>query len=154
MSLRFWLLGLVCFMAANAWPQDPQVRDVRFEQQGGQIVIRYNLFGRPGKKHSVSVELSDDNGRTFRIKPVSVEGDVGKDVRTGSGKSIIWNMQRDLPQGLEGEDFVFAVNAKLQKGAKTWPYLLGLAAAGGAGAYYFMSKEDKGEITIRVPADM
>ena len=154
MSLRFWVLGLMLFIAANAWPQNPQVTDVRFEQNGEQIVIRYNLNGKPGKKHTVAVELSDDNGKTFRIKPVSVEGDVGKDVRTGSGKSIIWNMQKDFPHGLEGEDFVFAVNARLQKGGKTWPYLLGLAAAGGAGAYYFMSKEDKGEITIRVPGDI
>jgi hypothetical protein len=60
-------------------------------------------------------------------------------------------------RGLEGEDFIFAVNARLQKGVKRWPYLLGAAVADGA-AYFLArsggSEKNKGSVTGRVPGDI
>ncbi|MBN1894363.1 hypothetical protein JW906_07695 [bacterium] len=154
MSFRLFAAGLLVCFAVGIRAQDTQVTEVRFEQDGGKIVIRYDLSGKPGKKYTVFVELSNDEGKTFRIKPHSVLGNVGKNVLPGTGKSIVWDMQRDYPQGLEGEGFVFAVSARLQKSGKKWPYLLGLTLAGGFGYFVLRPKDDKGEMTIRLPEDI
>jgi hypothetical protein len=122
--------------------------------------VCYDLSDKPGKKYTVSTALSKDKGKTYDVDLLSLEGDAGKDITPGINKTITWNMLKDYPRGLEGEDFVFAVDAKLQKGAEKWPYLAGAAVAGGA-AYFVIqsgknggSESNKGSVTIRVPGDI
>lgn len=137
--------------------QELGVRNVRFEDRGETIVIRYELSGRAGKKYTVSVQLSDDGGRTFRIRLRSVFGDVGPNVSPGARKEIVWDLYDDFPAGLSGDDFVFAVDVVLQKDKSKMPYyLLGAGAVGGLA--YFLLKgrgngDPKGSIVISVPSD-
>jgi hypothetical protein len=139
-------------LAAGAFAQSTEVANVRFEQKGGLIVIKYDLYGKTGGKYTVSAALSDDKGKSFEMMAVSLSGDVGRDVTPGSNKTITWRMLMDYPMGLEGDDFVFAVDAKLQKGSSKWPYMVGAAVVGGA-AYVF-TRPKKGSVTIKVPADL
>jgi hypothetical protein len=135
--------------------QDTRVENVRFQEIGETVVIQYDLRGKSDKKYNVSVLLSDDGGRTFRIKPRSVDGDVGKNIPAGTGKKINWYYKKDFPNGLSGGEFVFAVDAELQKGKKTWVYVLGAGAVGGA-VYYFTGKKkesDKGSIVVDIPGE-
>ncbi len=140
--------------------QEVEVKNVTFTQMDELIFIRYDLNGKPSKKYTIDITLSDNYGYSFRIKPRKVQGDVGKDITPGSGKEIIWEMTEDFPNGLEGEGFVFAVDAKLQKngGGKTLYYLLGAGVVGGV--VYFVNQsskssgEDKGSISITIPGEM
>jgi hypothetical protein len=137
--------------------QSPVVQNVTFEQAGDDIIVKYSLTGDLNKKYNVTVSVSDDFGRTYRIHPVSVEGDIGKNVRPGRDKQIIWKLRRDIPGGLEGEGYMFAVDASLQKSGKKWPYFAGAAVAGGVVYFLTSQKEDKpttGSITVQVPVDM
>jgi hypothetical protein len=151
------LILLILLFIIPVLAQNPEVVNVRFEQNGNQIVIQYDLAGKIGKKYTVSAVSSDNGGRTYGIELYSVKGDIGRNISPGYGKTITWDMLKDYPRGLEGDDFVFAVNAKLQKSSKKWPYLLGAAAVGGAVIYAILPKpaeDETGSVLIRVPADI
>ena len=143
--------------------QDVQVRNVTFTQMDELIIIRYDLDGLLNKEYQVKLSLSDDYGASFRIKPYAVRGDVGKGVIPGVGKEIIWTITDDYPTGIEGDGFVFAVDAELKKGgSKFLYYLLGGGVVGGI--VYFVSKgggetgvngePTTGSISITIPGDM
>jgi len=55
----------------EAYAQKPQVKNVRFVDKDKTIVVYYDLVGNHKKKYSVSLSLSDNFGKTFKIKPVS-----------------------------------------------------------------------------------
>ena len=82
------------------------VRDVRFRTYGDKVHIHYTMEGKG--KYEVSLLLSDDGGRTVSIVPKTMSGAVGKGVKPGPDKQIIWDVLRDYPR-LEGSDFVFRV---------------------------------------------
>ena len=84
------------------------VKDVRFRTYGDKVHIYYTLEGRG--EYEVSLRLSDDGGRTFSTVPKSLSGAVGKGVKPGRDKRIVWDVLRDRPR-LEGSDFVFQVLA-------------------------------------------
>jgi hypothetical protein len=153
-----FVLFLVSALAAGFGPPaEGQVRvsNVRFTDLGSTVSIMYDLSGAHGKKYNVSVALSDDGGRTFRIRPRRVGGDVGKGVEPGKNREILWRVREDFPSGLSGSNFVFAVDAELKKGSKAWAYLLGAAVIGG-GVYFAVQGEepsDKGSIVVEVPGE-
>jgi len=138
--------------------QELRVANVRFEQIGETIIVLYDLDGRIGKKYNISLSLSDNFGKTFNIEPKTVSGDVGKNIEPGIGKKITWYMKTDFPEGLNGEGFVFAVDAELQKGGKKWPYIVGAGVVGGV-VYFIAGGKKKsepsktGSIVIDVPGD-
>jgi len=128
LSLAFLFTIIFNFLI---YAQDCKVKNVNFKQQGDNIIIRYDLQGRANKTYKVSLFLSDNGGISYRIKPRSVKGDVGSKVKPGSGKKIIWLMSKDYPDGLEGDRFVFAVDAELKKASKLPVFLLSAGAVGG-----------------------
>lgn len=157
------IIPIILFVIINSQihAQDVKVRNVTFTQMDELIIIRYDLDGRLNKKYKVTLSLSDDFGVTFQIKPKALLGHVGKNITPGNGKEIIWEMTEDYPNGLEGEGYVFAVDAELQKGgSKFLYYLLGGGAVGGI--VYFVTQcagggngtPSKGSISITIPGDI
>jgi hypothetical protein len=149
------LIFLLCF-SSQLPGQDTKVSNVRFEDRGETISVRYDLSGAYGKKFKIVISLSDDNGRTFTIKPQTVRGDVGKNITPGRNKEIFWQVKADFPYGLKGSDFVFAVDAQLQKSGRKWPYVVGVAVV--SGVIYSVTQGKKktgsattGSITVDVP---
>ncbi len=157
-TIRGSALFILLFVTATCVAQTVDVRNVAFEQKGEAIFIRYDLQGIAGKKYQVTVRLSSDYGNTFRIEPKSLAGDAGKNVLPGAGREIRWDFLRDYPNGLEGEGFVFSVEARLQKKAVTWPYIAGGGAVALGAALYFVvtgaGKENTGSFSISVPGDI
>ena len=131
------LLGVIVivFSQSLVQAQECKVSNVTFKQSGGTITIRYDLAGKANKAYTVSVALSDDGGRTFDIKPETLMGNVGDKVKPGKGHEIVWSLTVDFPRGLEGDRFIFAVDAVQKKRGKSGWYLLGAGALGGA-IYY------------------
>jgi len=141
--------------------QELKVRNVRFEEIGEIVRVKYDLDGMTDKKYRISLSLSDDFGKTFKMKPRTVYGDVGKNIQPGLSKQITWYILRDFPEGLSGDGFVFAVDAELQKGGNKLPfYLLGAGVAGGVVYFVVRSSGEKsepepttGSIVISVPTE-
>jgi len=143
--IRFRRISTIIFLfivinSLNA--QEVEVKNVSFTQMDEIIVIKYDLIGKTNKKYTIDISLSDNYGTSFRITPRTVRGDVGKGITPGRGKKIIWEMTEDYPNGLEGEGFVFAVDATLQKsgGGKTLYYELGAGVIATGLGYTFYRK--------------
>ena len=109
-SVVFTLIVLSVFILmpgiSSAWEK---VKNVRFEQVGDDVHIYYDLRG-DADKYKVTVRGSSDGGFTYKLPMKSVSGDIGKKVRPGSGKKIIWKALKDAGE-LEGDEFVFEVEA-------------------------------------------
>jgi len=151
---------IMCFIAvftigfsSSVFAQMCEVKNVKFRQSGDKIIIQYDLDGQAKKNYKVSLALSNNGGQSFRIEPKALTGDVGKKVRPGKNKEIIWEMTSDYPLGIEGGQFVFAVDAELKKGSKMGFYMIGAGAIGGA-VYFFTSMKDdqptKGSIKLNI----
>jgi PKD repeat protein len=108
------------------------VRNVQLEQEDGRVVVSYDLTGT-AKKYNVDLLLSTDGGQNFQPLPLQVTGDVGKGIRPGAGKEIVWMVLDDFPEGLAGEQYRLQVAAKKQ-GGKGLLYLVGGAIVAGGGA--------------------
>ena len=108
--VAFTLIVLLMFILmpgiSSAWEE---VENVRVEQVGDDVHIYYDLRG-DADKYKVTVRGSSDGGRNYRLPMKTVSGDVGKKVRPGSGKRIIWKALKDAGE-LEGDEFVFEVEA-------------------------------------------
>lgn len=158
---RFVFVFMLTLSTQLLFAADVLVQNVRFEQKDEDIYVYYDLGGNAGKKHTVSIKLSDDGGRTFQLRPLAVEGAIGKGVQTGRSKRIIWHFSEDFPLGLSGDNFVFSVQAELQKGRSKLPwYLLGAAVAGG-GTYFVIQSlggdepaTETGSISFDIPGDL
>ena len=153
---------MILFYSGILAAQDLIVKNVKFEQRGESIIVQYDLIGDRNKKYKISLSLSDDYGKTYRILPKTVLGDIGNNVRSGRNKQITWYLKRDIPEGLQGEDFVFAVDAELQKGGSKLPYIL-LGAGVVGGIVYFVTKSNgkdqtteptTGSISIAITGDI
>ena len=148
--VAFWMVPASVLQA-----QVVKVRNVRFEEKGEEILVRYDLDGRPGKKYEISLLLSADYGQSFKIRPEKVKGDVGRGVKPGVGKEIVWYLRKDFPYGLIGDGFVFAVDAELQRASKLPYYLLGGGVVGGV--VYFVARSVKASepstMVVRVPGE-
>jgi len=107
LALFITVLSFVLVPAAGHCQE--RVTNVRAEQQGNQVFIYYDLTGHEGK-YQVKVRGSSNGGKDFDLPMKSVSGDIGKGIRPGRGKTIIWDATRDIRQ-LYGDNFVFEVEA-------------------------------------------
>ena len=160
MILRWYLFfwGFILIIATSASGQNLEVNNVRFVDHGETVIIQYNLDGKPRKKHVVSLSLSYDYGKTFPYIIKKASGDIGRGVRSGEGKEIVWRVHQDFPDGLVGDGFVFAVEAEVQKWNKTPLYVVGAGVLGGVlifTAKKVISESDPttGTIKVIIPND-
>lgn len=155
MRSRLFILFLctvtLFFYDQKIFAQETKVENVRFQDLGETVLIQYDLEGRTDKRYKVSIALSDDNGITFKIKPRSLSGDVGKNIQAGPGKKINWYYKENFPEGLSGSGFVFAVDAELQKGGSKLVWYTGGGVVVGVIVWYLFIREKHGSIVIDVP---
>ena len=151
-----WVYIIVFLMVTAVRAQELEVRNVRFEDKGETVTVMYDLQGNPEKKYEVSVALSHDQGKSFSIYPRHLSGDVGRNVRPGKNKEIVWKLEDDYPFGLVGDAFVFAVTAETQKSrmSRLPYYVLGAGLVGGI-VYYTTRKSPRENttMTIRIPTE-
>jgi len=151
-----WTYLIVFLMVSVVRAQELKVQNVHFEDKGETVTVMYDLQGNPEKKYEVSVALSHDQGKSFSIYPQRLSGDVGRNVKPGKNKEIVWKLEDDYPFGLVGDAFVFAVTAQTQKSriSRLPYYVLGAGLVGGI-VYYSTRKSPRENttMTIRIPAD-
>jgi hypothetical protein len=160
MVRRVCLIAALLFSTQSVIAQvstELSVRNVRFTDLGDTVRVQYDLQANPEKKYTISLLLSYDGGETFPIIPRILSGDAGGNIRAGQKKTIFWHISKDFPEGLIGDEFVFAVEAKLEKPKSKLPYILFTAGVtGGTVALlrYFTRKgpdPTTGTIVIKIP---
>lgn len=93
------------------------IQNVTFRQtDDDKIVITYDILGGEGQTFEVTLLVSPDGGQNYTIVPRTLSGDVGEKVSGGRGKMIIWDVLSDIRR-LEGQTYVFKVQAKTKSGA-------------------------------------
>lgn len=127
MLARVLLAALVLLTAGAgaAYPaergQSPNVvANVRFTVSGLQVTVTYDLHGVRNAKYDVTLVLRKKNDPSFRYLPKVLTGDVGLGRYAGTDRSIVWNMNKEFPRGLRGDDFYFVVKAsEVEPGPQT-----------------------------------
>jgi hypothetical protein len=122
--------------------EDIAVKNVRFEVSGNRILITYDLTGVSDQTYVIKVTLKRRQIQSFEYVPKTVAGDVGAGKYSGNGRQIYWDLFREYPYGLEGDDYYFRVEATMISQASSFLYYLGGGAAVvGVAAYLLLGKK-------------
>jgi len=122
--------------------EDVFVKNVRFEVSGNKILITYDLTGPSDQTYVIKVTLKRRQIPSYEYVPKTVAGNVGEMTNSGTDRKIFWDMFRDYPNGLEGDDYYFRVEATMiSQGSSFLYYLGGGAAVVGAAAYFLLGKK-------------
>ena len=157
--LRF-LTGISALcLGGRLCSQDLKVENVVFKDRGETVEITYDLEGDAEKNYEVTIRLSYNRGATFPFELRGVEGDAGRNVKPGDGKKVMWTVKENFPEGLRGENFVFAVTAQLQKNPVRWPYYVATVGVVGGLVYMGTRKHVRpppttGVFTISIPVEV
>ena len=90
----------------------PVVANVVAEQVDlDRVLIRYDVEDLDGDLMRVSVKVSADNQKSFKVPVTELEGAVGEGIRSGRGKEIVWTISQDVALHQYGENYVVAVEA-------------------------------------------
>lgn len=106
--MKMKLLTMVFLLMAAVYTCAQEI-PVRWEQDGSNIVILYDLPGNPAEAYSIVVTCSEDGGVTYGQPLRSLSGDAGPGIRPGLNKKINWDVFSDR-EVLEG-NLKFRVNA-------------------------------------------
>ncbi len=133
-------IGCMLLNTESGYSQVSSVSEVSYSMRDSDVVVHYNLDGPVDRSYKVAVILKRESEPYFKMLPKNVTGDVGNDAHMGKNKEIVWHLYRDLPDGLDGDDFYFEVNATLlgvEEGGASWLYYVGGALVAGGAAVYF-----------------
>lgn len=140
------LTGLLVFTAAmllidvqHGYCQEFSVKNVFYSMRDSDVVVHYDLVGPADKPYKVRLVLRRKDVPSFKMQPIDVTGDVGTVEHPGKNKEIVWDLYKDMPYGLYGDDYYFEVSVTrmgVQKGGVSWLYYVGGAVLGGAAAVY------------------
>lgn len=87
--------------------------------RGGVVIVSYDLPSTdPAANFSVALEVSDDGGKTYNVRPRTLSGDIGAAVRAGTGKQITWEAARDV-ENLQLDRYRYRVMTEMVRGQST-----------------------------------
>ena len=109
--------------AYTTYGANPEVTNVLASQRtdGSMLVdISYDVSDEDGDSVTISVNVSDDDGFTYTVNATSLTGDLGSEITSGTGKSIVWDAGTDVP-GVSGTEYRVKVIADDGKGDESTP---------------------------------
>jgi len=93
MKKKFLILFFL-FIVSKSSSQDFQITQLQLEFINNQLVITYNIKGKnPDNKFLISIEIKKQNGEP--IKANAITGDIGKNIKPGDARKIIWDIGKD-----------------------------------------------------------
>jgi hypothetical protein len=134
------LIPLTLFLiGGNALSQEKPAREIKVQNprwalEHDIVVVTYDLVADSEGEYEISITLRRDSDKSFKIVPRSVVGAVGKGKFTGVNLKIRWEYQKDVPQGLSGEDYFFEFVVSPIEKAQGSSFLTYAAIAAGIGA--------------------
>lgn len=72
------------------------VSNLHFSQNSKQILVTYDLAGKSNHVYQVSIYCSQDGGTTWGNPLQKVSGDVGNNIKPGTGKKITWDVLKEM----------------------------------------------------------
>ena len=135
---------------AQVFAQDvpAKIQNAQWELSGDIVIITYDLVGNSDLTCNVSIALTRESDKNFRIVPASVTGAIGKGKHVGLKREIRWEYKKDVPQGLPGEDYAFVFDIQIIKeegGSNLLYYLAGGALVVGGAAVLLLSGSKNAE---------
>jgi hypothetical protein len=92
------LLGWQLSINAQTISYAPTITNIDISQgTTGSILIKFDVDDPDGGLLEVKMLASKDNGQTYTVTPKSIMGDAFKYTIPGKGKSITWDVSKDLP---------------------------------------------------------
>ena len=90
------------FMVTSVWQVlavDPVVSRVQAKQREGSrmVDITYDVVDPDNPTLTVYLKVSADGGTTWKGPVELVSGDVGRGIVPGSGKRLVWDAGKELP---------------------------------------------------------
>lgn len=80
-----------------------EIAALKAGQSGDKGFVTFDLVGNSGEREAeVTVSLTI-SGRNYAADKLTLKGDFGKKVKTGTGKRIEWDLLADIPAGFAGE---------------------------------------------------
>jgi len=111
--MRFLTFSLVLFLIGFLSLSAQDVRDIDVATTNDKIIITYNLFGKKNKDYQIDLLFKKVDGS--EIRPKALTGDIGKKVQSGKGKSIVWDLYKDVDE-LEGSlEPIISVKEPIEK---------------------------------------
>jgi hypothetical protein len=144
------LMSLLLNVQVSAQDVPGKIENARWEVSGDIVIITYDLIGDTNLTYDVSLTLTRESDKSFKVFPVSVSGAVFKGKHAGIRKEIRWQFKKDVPQGLSGDDyaFVFVIHIiKEEGGSNLLYYLAGGALVAGGAAVLLLSGSKGGDAT-------
>ena len=142
---------MIFLLGGTAFGQERQdakgkIENAQWKVSGDVVVITYDLVSDTAISYEVHVTLTRESNRSFKLVPKSATGAVGKGKFAGSRMEIRWEYKKDVPEGLEGDDysFEFVVNViREEGGGSNWLYYVGgVGLAGVAAAVLLGGKKE------------
>ncbi len=84
------------FLGINLLGFSQDVRNVDIVTSDEKMIITYDLYGKKNTFYNVALMFKKEDGS--QLRPKSLEGDVGNKVTAGKGKSIIWEVYKDVDE--------------------------------------------------------
>ncbi|MBM4162093.1 MAG: hypothetical protein FJ217_13480 [Ignavibacteria bacterium] len=129
------VLALQVTVATQVLAQDEvKVQNVRFDVEGTRIVVRFDVQGPLDREYTVKMLLRREGNPSFVHVPRLVVGDLGEGKFAGLNRQITWDILKEFPDGLEGDDYYFVVDVELIKPASKLIWWIGGGAAVVGGA--------------------
>jgi len=119
MFLLFLTVSLWAVEGDEVENHDPMVTNVVAKQIEQRVEITYDLDDADGDLMTVELLASSDGGKNFDLPVKSVEGEIGKGIASGKGKTIIWHVEQDVPD-FYSTNVVFEVVADDGVGPLIW----------------------------------
>lgn len=99
MSIRFIISALAVWLwtyAAHAQQHAPEIRNLvaLADTTAGEVYITYDLIDPDSREVEVLFKASNDGGKSWLVYTHTARGDLGKTVRPGKNKRIIWAYNR------------------------------------------------------------
>ncbi len=122
--MRFFKsIAIICLLGCSA-VLSAQVSNVHFQQDNAnkKVIITYSL----DQEADISLQVSTNGGHTFSDDLKEVTGDVGKNVKPGKNKRIVWDALKEVEE-IWGNRIQFNVHAELSKKHQWFNKVLGQA---------------------------
>ena len=137
----------------DGFDQNIRVENVNWKVEGDRVLITYDLIGPLDQTFFITVKLFRESVSSFKLIPRKTSGDVGKGKFAGKNRVIYWDYLKDVPGGLQGEDFYFEISAEKVTRSKKWliPVLGGAAAVAVIGTVAILSGTGGGAAEKELP---
>ena len=93
---RFILIALILSLNLDLLAQ--AITNVVARQEGGEMIVTYDLNRQLNEMDMITIELTIDNGTTWS-RVSNAKGDLGINIQSGRGKTIRWLIDPEVANG-------------------------------------------------------